>query len=108
MKVRLLALAFALWGCAASAQSPVARGGYLVNGILTCGNCHTPRLPDGRFDMERQLSGGPQTWDEPAFTVKGANITPDRETGIGAWSDVQLKRAIQHGVRPDGLTLAPL
>ena len=40
------------------AQSPLERGGYLVNGILTCGNCHTPRGPGGVFDMARQLSGG--------------------------------------------------
>ena len=27
------------------AETPVARGSYLVNGILTCGNCHTPKGP---------------------------------------------------------------
>ncbi|MCC7346047.1 MAG: c-type cytochrome [Variibacter sp.] len=107
--IRLLfGCVLALWAVGSMAQSPVERGGYLVNGILTCGNCHTPRLPDGRFDMERQLSGGPQTWDEPTFTVKGANITPDRETGIGAWSDADVKRALQHGLRPNGTPLAPL
>src|ERR1700745_1530187 len=28
------------------AETPVERGSYLVNGVLTCGNCHTPRSPD--------------------------------------------------------------
>lgn len=92
----------------ASAQSLVERGDYLVNGILTCGNCHTPRGPGGVFDAARRLSGGPQVFDEPAFTVKGSNITPDKETGIGAWSEADIKRALQHGVRPNGVPLAPI
>ena len=43
----------------AQTQTPIERGGYLVNGLLTCGNCHTPRGPGGAFAMDRQLSGGP-------------------------------------------------
>ncbi len=93
---------------AAQAQSPVERGRYLVNTILTCGNCHTPRGPGGAFDMTRQLSGGPQVFDEPAFTVSGANITPDRETGIGSWSEADIKRTLRTGVRPNGVPLAPI
>ena len=92
----------------ASAQSPVERGQYLVNGLLTCGNCHTPRAKGGVFDMSKQLSGGPQVFDEPAFVVRGANITPDRETGIGTWSAADLKKALREGVRPNGVQLAPI
>ncbi|MEW6453625.1 MAG: c-type cytochrome [Pseudomonadota bacterium] len=99
------AIAFAT---SVQAQTPVERGNYLVNSILTCGNCHTPRGPGGVFDMGKQLSGGPQTWDEPTFKVKGANITPDPDTGIGKWSDADIKRALQEGKRPDGSQLAPL
>jgi mono/diheme cytochrome c family protein len=90
------------------AETPVERGGYLVNSILTCGNCHTPRGPGGVFDMSKQLSGGPQTFDEPTFTVKGANLTPDRETGLGNWSDADIKRAMLEGKRPNGTQLAPI
>jgi mono/diheme cytochrome c family protein len=90
------------------AQTSIERGDYLVNGLLTCGNCHTPRGPGGVFDMSKQLSGGPQTFDEHAFTVKGANITPDLETGIGKWSDDDIKRALQTGIRPNGIRLAPI
>ena len=53
------------------AQTPIERGSYLVNGLLTCGNCHTPRGPGGAFAMDRQLSGGPQEWDRPTFKVRG-------------------------------------
>jgi mono/diheme cytochrome c family protein len=103
-----LAAFTAALGTAHAQSDLVKRGDYLVNGLLTCGNCHTPRGPGGVFDMSKQLSGGPQTWDEPTFKVKGANITPDRETGIGTWTDAQIKKALQDGVRPNGTPLAPL
>ena len=92
----------------ASAQSPVERGNYLVNGVLTCGNCHTPRAKGGVFDMSRQLSGGPQVFDEPAFVVRGSNLTPDKDTGIGSWSEADIKKALQEGVRPNGTPLAAI
>jgi mono/diheme cytochrome c family protein len=92
----------------AAAQLPVERGSYLVNGILTCGNCHTPRAKGGVFDMPKQLSGGPQVFDEPAFVVRGSNITPDKDTGIGLWSEADIKKALQEGVRPNGTPLAAI
>jgi mono/diheme cytochrome c family protein len=91
----------------ASAQTPVERGGYLVNTIMTCNNCHTPAGPNGPV-LERALSGGPQVFDEAPFTVRGANITPDRETGIGKWSADDIKRTLVTGVRPNGVPLAPV
>jgi len=68
------AFVLAAWSfasCAVQAQDSIERGRYLVEGILTCGNCHSPRAPGGVVDSTRLYSGGPQTWDEPAFTVKG-------------------------------------
>jgi len=46
------------------------RGKYLVEGILTCGNCHTPRVPGGALDMARLHAGGPQTWETSEYKVK--------------------------------------
>ena len=98
------ALSVALIG-AANAQSPlVKRGDYLVNGILTCGNCHTPKGPTGDI-MEKAFSGG-LSWDEPPFKVTAPNITQDKETGIGSWTDSQIKTAMRKGVRPNGTPLA--
>jgi mono/diheme cytochrome c family protein len=105
--VAVLALLLAVV-CGAAAQTPVERGSYLVNGILTCGNCHTPRGPGGVLVMEKQLSGGPQTWDEPTYKVKGSNITPDPETGIGSWSAADIKSLLQTGHRPNGVQVAPI
>jgi mono/diheme cytochrome c family protein len=90
----------------AAAQTLVERGDYLVNAVMACDGCHTPR-PGGVFDMSKRFSGGSQTFDDPTFTVKGSNITPDRETGIGSWKDADLKRALTEGVRPSGVPLAP-
>jgi mono/diheme cytochrome c family protein len=93
-------------GSAARAETPVERGSYLVNTIMTCNNCHTPMGPDGpQFD--RMLSGG-LLFDTPAFTATGANITPDKETGIGDWTAAELKHTLRTGIRPNGIPLAPV
>jgi mono/diheme cytochrome c family protein len=101
------AAALAATVSAAAAETLVERGGYLVNAVMACDGCHTPRGPGGVFVMEKRFSGGSQTWDTPKYTVKGSNITPDRDTGVGAWSEAELKRSIIEGVRPSGVPLAP-
>jgi hypothetical protein len=68
----------------AAAETPIERGSYLVNAVMVCDGCHTPR-GQGGLNMERRFSGGSIVWDEPAYTVRGSNITPDHDTGIGAW-----------------------
>ncbi len=90
-----------------SRETPAERGAYLVNSVMVCHNCHTPRGPQG-LDLSRALSGGSQVFDEPAFKVTGSNITPDKETGIGNWTDAQLKHFLVSGVRPNGTATAPI
>jgi mono/diheme cytochrome c family protein len=85
---------------AASAETPVARGSYLVNTIMACGNCHSPRDSEGALIANRALSGG-LTISTPAFTATAPNITPDRDTGLGDWTDTEIKQALLKGVRPD-------
>jgi mono/diheme cytochrome c family protein len=92
--------AFVAGGEPAAAETLLERGSYLVNAVMACDSCHTPREPGGAFVMEKRFSGGSQTWNEPAFVVKGANITPDLDTGIGGWSEDDLKRALIEGCRP--------
>ncbi len=89
-------------GGAASAQSPTQRGDYLVNSVLNCGNCHTPRGPAG---ADKPFAGG-NLFETPGFKVYSSNLTPDKETGIGNWTADQIKNAIVKGVRPDGTVLA--
>jgi mono/diheme cytochrome c family protein len=91
---------------AARAETPLERGAYLVNTIMTCNNCHTPMGPGGP-QMDKALSGG-LTFDTPGFKVTAPNITPDKETGIGSWSDADLKKTLRTGVAPNGVLLAPV
>ncbi len=90
---------------AAAAQSPTDRGKYLVNTIMTCQNCHTPKGDRGVPIFTRDLSSG-LSWDEPPFKVTASNITQDKETGIGSWTDEQIKTALRKGERPNGVHLA--
>jgi mono/diheme cytochrome c family protein len=93
---------------AASAQSAqadlVKRGDYLVNGIMTCGNCHSPKGPPAAT-AGKDFSGG-LSWDEPPFKVTAPNITPDKETGVGNWTDAELKTVLRTGIRPNGVHVA--
>lgn len=100
-------IALALLTSPALGETMVERGAYLVNSVMVCHNCHTPRGPQG-LDLSRALSGGSQVFDEPAFKVSGSNITPDQDTGIGKWSDAELKRFLVSGIRPDGTKVAPI
>lgn len=90
---------------AATDSAAIARGRYLVETVAACGNCHTPNGPNGPLPG-KALSGG-NVFDEKPFTAYGKNITPDRETGIGAWSNAEIIRAIREGIRPDGRLIGP-
>ena len=71
-------------------EGAVERGKYLVT-IGICQGCHLQNLAGGR------RTGGNIS----------ANITPDPETGIGAWTDEQIIEAIRNGKRPDGSRVRP-
>ena len=102
-----LCIAALLAATNAFAQSPLERGKYLVEGILTCGNCHTPRGPGGVLDTAKRHAGGPQVWETSEYKVRPSNITPDKATGIGDWSAQQVKAAMRDGKRPNGEQLSP-
>jgi len=57
-----------------------------------CAGCHTP--PSGAL-----LSG------QEGSSIAGPNITPDKDTGIGSWTDAQITAALRDGVDDDGKTL---
>lgn len=102
----MMAVAISICATSAGAQTLVERGKYLLESVVACGNCHTPQGPAGP-DPSRALSGGPPIVDADAFTAQPSNITPDPQTGIGKWSDAELKRAIREGKRPDGSLIGP-
>lgn len=79
----------------------VERGRYLA-AIGICESCHTPKDAQGVSLDGRAFAGGHRVGG-----ILGSNITPDRETGIGAWSDQQIIDAIRNGKRPNGETVRP-
>src|SRR5262245_9784458 len=86
----------------------VTRGKYLVQ-LAGCTDCHTPGYFFGKPDMARYLGGSDMGVEVPGLGIfVGRNITPDKDTGLGNWTNEQITTAIQTGVRPDGRILAPI
>jgi mono/diheme cytochrome c family protein len=78
--------------------SPEKRGEYLAR-AADCMVCHTAQ--------GGQAYTGGFAFTLPFGTLYSTNITPDKETGIGNYSDAQFLAALRHGVRSDGLRLYP-
>ncbi|MBS29186.1 MAG: cytochrome C [Alphaproteobacteria bacterium] len=95
-----------LGASAASAETLLERGTYLMESIVACGNCHTPKGPNGDIPG-MELAGMAPFEKNPAFDANAPNITPDKETGIGNWTDAQIIASIREGKRPDGSIIGP-
>src|SRR6185295_7077092 len=108
MMVRTAVLALtvgaALIGSANAQSDLVKRGDYLVNTIMTCGNCHSPKGPPAAV-AGKDFSGG-LTWDEPPFKVTAPNITSDKETGLGGWTDAEIITVLRTGKNRSGIQIA--
>ena len=89
-----------------AAMTPLQRGEYLSN-IMGCNDCHTPGGLYGSPDVERRLSGSEVGWQGPWGVSYGSNLTPDPETGLGNWTNVEIERALRSGVRKDGSPVLP-
>jgi mono/diheme cytochrome c family protein len=117
-----LGLAYLYFGSPATAPpSPVkiepnearlARGKHIFHQVAACGDCHSQR-DYTRFGGP-EIEGGeglgfafPQEMGFPGIVV-APNITSDKETGIGNWTDGEVIRAIREGVSRDGQALFPL
>jgi mono/diheme cytochrome c family protein len=76
----------------------IERGRYLAI-TSDCASCHT--VPGGK-----PFAGG-RPIETPFGNIVAPNITPDLETGIGAWSEEAFDAAVRKGVRPNGARLYP-
>jgi len=91
----------------ADTNASVARGKYLVS-LGGCLDCHTPGHFLGKRDLKRLLAGSEVGFEIPGLGVfYGSNLTPDKETGLGTWTNEEIATAITAGARPDGRELAP-
>ena len=87
-------------------KDPARRGRYLVS-TLGCSFCHTPVRDDGSL-IDGMLFAGGQKWQAVPFgNFVSYNLTSDKETGLGGWTDDQIKKFITTGVRRDGSRMIP-
>ena len=101
-----------------TAQDPdlVAKGRRLVEDVADCGECHTPLTatgePDERYHLAGHVAGLPVPTNSAFKDLKGSgavtyarNLTPDPETGLGAWSEEEFRRTLKEGVNREGRPL---
>ena len=88
----------------AAPQDQLARGKYLFT-AASCADCHTPQTSKGP-DLTRAGAGG-MVFHAGPLSYPAPNITQDKDTGIGSWTDTQLQVALTQGLRPDGKGLRP-
>ena len=93
LAVVLLCTAFSGEAQAEPSADTIARGKTLVE-AADCASCHTA-------DPSKPFAGGKRI-DTPFGAIYSPNLTPDRETGLGAWSDDDFVRAFRYGMAPDG------
>jgi mono/diheme cytochrome c family protein len=86
------------WAQADAPQDAIARGKALVD-AADCASCHTA-------DPAKPLAGGKRI-DTPFGAVFSPNLTPDRDTGLGAWTDDEFYRALHEGVARNGARYYP-
>ncbi len=89
-----------------AAAHPVERGKYLV-AIMGCADCHTPFDSSGRPIDDLRLAGGLKWSLGPYGVIYSPNLTSDKETGLGGWTDDEIKRGMTRGIRKDGSRSIP-
>jgi mono/diheme cytochrome c family protein len=100
--------AVSLFAYGAAAETPVERGEYLAH-IMDCGGCHHSGAFTPNPNLETPLAGSDIGFEMPGLgVVYPPNLTPDKETGLGNWTDAEIITAFTTGVRPDGRKLAPI
>jgi cytochrome c oxidase cbb3-type subunit 2 len=86
--------------------NPVARGAYLVDS-LGCVLCHSPVDENKRLMPGLRLAGGLRMRLEPFGDYPTGNLTSDKETGLGNWTDEEIKQTITRGILKDGTRMLP-
>ena len=87
------------------------RGRYIATGLSSCLYCHSPHDWTSRgtpMVAGKEASGEVLPYVGLPGRIVAPNLTPDRETGAGSWTDDELARAIREGVGHDGRALFPI
>jgi mono/diheme cytochrome c family protein len=93
----------------------IKQGEYVVRALAHCVDCHSPKGEEGHGEGEQPNMIGGRRFDVPVFgKFVSVNLTPDRATGLGAWTDEEIARVLRTGVSRDGhmrpfmATIAPM
>jgi mono/diheme cytochrome c family protein len=90
----------------------IARGEYLVYGPAHCVECHAGSFQEFQKVANNEkvpLQGGTRFAAAPLGAIYSKNLTPDKETGIGRYTDGQIARMMRYNVRPNGRSsVAPM
>jgi mono/diheme cytochrome c family protein len=81
-------------------HAPDAARGEVLFHAGSCGSCH--RAADGAPGSAESLPTGSAAFPTPVGTFYPGNLTPDDETGLGAWSEIDFVNAMTRGISPDG------
>jgi mono/diheme cytochrome c family protein len=95
----------------AATPERLQRGKYLFIGLAGCAGCHSPhdwKSHGAPIPAGAEGSGEVMPLNGVPGTIVAPNLTPDRETGSGTWTDDQLARSILEGIGHDGRTLFPM
>jgi mono/diheme cytochrome c family protein len=99
LAVLLLCTAFAFGSARADPSEETIAHGKVLAEAADCAGCHTA-------DPAKPFAGGKRI-DTPFGGIYSPNLTPDRDTGIGGWTDQEFYRALRYGVAPDGSRYYP-
>src|SRR4030088_2235239 len=95
----LLCTAFNIGYAQAEPSAETIAWGQALTVAADCSSCHTA-------DPAKPFAGGKRI-DTPFGGIYSPNLTPDRDTGIGSWSDDEFYRALRYGEDPDGSRYYP-
>jgi mono/diheme cytochrome c family protein len=93
-----------------STPERIARGKYLTEGPLWCFQCHTERdtTKPGWPPIWEKKGSGAVLYKTDSTHLYAPNITPDKKTGAGNFTDDMIARAIREGVGHDGRSLSAM
>jgi mono/diheme cytochrome c family protein len=97
--VMVLCTAFAVGQAQAEPSAETIARGKALTVAGDCASCHTA-------DPAKPFAGGKRI-DTPFGAIYSPNLTPDQDTGLGAWSDAEFYRALRYGVARDGSRYYP-
>jgi mono/diheme cytochrome c family protein len=89
------------------ASKDVVRHGAYIASITGCALCHSPFRDDNTIIEKFKFAGGQRFEVVPYGTFVSYNLTSDKDTGLGSWTDDQIKTFVTTGTRRDGTRMLP-